>query len=67
MKTEQAAAGCYDPAYEHDACGVAFVADLRRPASHRVVSLGLTDLRQRGEAQAEDHRRMQTDSFGCHL
>ena len=27
--------GCYDPAFEHDACGVAFVADLQRPASHR--------------------------------
>jgi len=36
--------GCYDPAFEHDACGVAFVADLKRPASHRVVSLGLTAL-----------------------
>ena len=44
MTTEQEAAGCYDPAYEHDACGVAFVADLRRPASHRVVTLGLTAL-----------------------
>jgi glutamate synthase (NADPH/NADH) large chain len=36
--------GVYDPAYEHDACGVAFVADLQRPASHRVVDLGLTAL-----------------------
>ncbi|MGA3352175.1 MAG: glutamate synthase large subunit [Acidimicrobiales bacterium] len=36
--------GCYEPAFEHDACGVAFVADLARPASHRVVSLGLTAL-----------------------
>ena len=36
--------GCYDPAFEHDACGVAFVADLRHPASHRVVGLGLTAL-----------------------
>ncbi len=36
--------GCYDPSFEHDACGVAFVADLHRPASHRVVGLGLTAL-----------------------
>ena len=36
--------GCYDPAFEHDACGVAFVVDLERPASHRVVTLGLTAL-----------------------
>ena len=37
-------ASCYDPAFEHDSCGVAFVVDLERPASHRVVSLGLTAL-----------------------
>ena len=36
--------GCYDPAFEHDSCGVAFVVDLKRPASHRVVELGLTAL-----------------------
>ncbi len=35
---------CYDPAFEHDSCGVAFVVDLKRPASHRVVALGLTAL-----------------------
>jgi len=44
MTRRQTAAGCYDPAYEHDACGVAFVVDLQRPASHRVVALGLTAL-----------------------
>jgi glutamate synthase (NADPH/NADH) large chain len=44
MTRRQAVAGCYDPAYEHDACGVAFVVDLERPASHRVVNLGLTAL-----------------------
>ena len=31
MTTRQDAVGCYDPAYEHDSCGVAFVADLHRP------------------------------------
>ncbi|GIG62762.1 glutamate synthase [Longispora fulva] len=35
--------GLYDPANEHDACGVAFVADLRG-ASHDVVSKGLSAL-----------------------
>jgi len=44
MTTKQDAVGCYDPAYEHDSCGVAFVVDLQRPASHRVVRLGLTAL-----------------------
>ncbi|MFZ2058821.1 MAG: glutamate synthase large subunit [Acidimicrobiales bacterium] len=44
MTRKQSVTGCYDPAYEHDACGVAFVVDLERPASHRVVTLGLTAL-----------------------
>ncbi|HEX2415487.1 MAG TPA: glutamate synthase central domain-containing protein, partial [Thermoleophilaceae bacterium] len=40
----QAARGLYDPSYEHDACGVAFVARLRAPASHEVVLRALTAL-----------------------
>src|SRR6185295_3168475 len=34
----------YDPAYEHDACGVAFIADLRGGRSHDVVAKGLSAL-----------------------
>jgi glutamate synthase domain-containing protein 2/glutamate synthase domain-containing protein 1/glutamate synthase domain-containing protein 3 len=37
----RAARGLYDPTYEHDACGVAFVARLGAPASHEVVSRAL--------------------------
>jgi len=44
MTTTTGAAGCYDPAYEHDSCGVAFVADLKHRASHGVVTLGLNAL-----------------------
>ncbi len=36
--------GLYDPAYEHDACGVAFVAQLSGTASHDIVAKGLTAL-----------------------
>ncbi|MDT5034611.1 MAG: glutamate synthase large chain, partial [Actinoplanes sp.] len=36
--------GLYDPAYEHDACGVAFVADLHGQRSHDVVAKGLSAL-----------------------
>ncbi|HEY5272934.1 MAG TPA: glutamate synthase large subunit [Acidimicrobiales bacterium] len=36
--------GLYDPRFEHDACGVAFLADLKRPPSHELVDLGLTAL-----------------------
>ncbi len=49
-------AGLYDPAYEHDACGVAFVADLHGRRDHRVVAAGLTALRRldhRGARGAE--------------
>ena len=36
----------YDPTREHDACGVGFVADLRRPPSHRTVLRGIELLRR---------------------
>jgi glutamate synthase (NADPH/NADH) large chain len=51
-----AAGGLYDPAFEHDACGVAFVADLHGRVSHRIVEQALTalhNLDHRGAAGAE--------------
>ncbi|HEV7823514.1 MAG TPA: glutamate synthase large subunit [Mycobacteriales bacterium] len=51
-----AAQGLYDPANEHDACGVAFVVDARGRRSHRIVSQGLTalhNMEHRGAAGAE--------------
>ena len=48
--------GLYDPAHEHDACGVAFVATLTGVASHDIVAKALTALRNldhRGAAGAE--------------
>src|SRR5256885_424590 len=36
--------GLYDPAYEHDACGGAFVADMSGRRSHDVVAKGLAAL-----------------------
>ncbi len=38
--------GLYDPSLEHDACGLGFVADLHRPASHEVVAMGIEILRR---------------------
>src|SRR5262245_47672910 len=46
----------YDPGFEHDACGVAFVADLYGRASHRIIEQALTalhNLDHRGAAGAE--------------
>ncbi|HEV7209949.1 MAG TPA: glutamate synthase subunit alpha, partial [Mycobacteriales bacterium] len=37
--------GLYDPAQEHDACGVAFVVDVQGRAGHDIVRHGLTALR----------------------
>jgi glutamate synthase (NADPH) large chain len=50
------AKGLYDPSYEHDACGVALVADLHGRRSHDVIARGLTALRRldhRGARGAE--------------
>ena len=50
------AQGLYDPRFEHDACGVAFVATLTGEASHDIVRQALTALRNldhRGAAGAE--------------
>ncbi|WP_321777899.1 glutamate synthase large subunit [Sulfurimonas sp.] len=48
--------GLYDPEFEHDACGVGFVAHLKGKASHDIVSKGLTllaNLEHRGAVGAE--------------
>ncbi|HEX9507879.1 MAG TPA: hypothetical protein VF947_05695, partial [Myxococcales bacterium] len=45
--------GLYDPAFEHDACGLGFVATLDRGASREVVSQALqilSNLTHRGAA-----------------
>ncbi|PVZ14196.1 glutamate synthase large subunit [Actinomycetospora cinnamomea] len=54
--TGRRAEGLYDPAHEHDACGVAFVADIAGRRDHRTVSRGLTaliNLEHRGARGAE--------------
>jgi glutamate synthase (NADPH/NADH) large chain len=40
------ARGLYDPSLERDACGLGFVADLRRPPTHDVVQKGVEILRR---------------------
>src|SRR4051812_43658198 len=50
------AQGLYDPSYEHDACGVAFVARLDGVATHEAVERALTaleNLEHRGAAGAD--------------
>ncbi|MCL4449102.1 MAG: glutamate synthase large subunit [Actinobacteria bacterium] len=48
--------GLYDPRFEHDSCGVAFVADLSGHPSHDIVQKGLSavcNLEHRGASGAE--------------
>ena len=50
------AVGLYDPANEHDACGVAMVATLNKVATHEIIAKGLVALRNlehRGASGAE--------------
>ncbi len=35
------AQGLYDPAHEHDACGVGFVCNIKNRKSHEIVQQGL--------------------------
>ncbi|MBI5164249.1 MAG: glutamate synthase large subunit, partial [Magnetospirillum sp.] len=37
--------GLYDPRYEHDACGVGFIVDIKNRKSHDIVSDGLSILK----------------------
>src|SRR4051794_6750299 len=51
-----AAQGLYDPRFEHDACGVGFVVDMKGRKSHSIVEQALTAvccLNHRGAAGAE--------------
>ncbi len=51
-----AAAGLYDPRFEHDACGVSFVVDIKGRRSHDIVSRGLgalCNMEHRGATGAE--------------
>ncbi|GIT16476.1 MAG: hypothetical protein CM1200mP38_1330 [Dehalococcoidia bacterium] len=36
--------GLYDPRFEHDACGVGMVANIKGIASHSIIKLGLENL-----------------------
>ena len=51
-------AGLYDPAFEHDACGVAMVVDMHGRRSRDIVDHAITallNLEHRGAAGAEPH------------
>ncbi len=45
MRKAPPAQGLYDPTHEHDACGVAFVVDIKGRKSHGIVEKAITILR----------------------
>ena len=50
--------GLYDPAFEHDGCGIGFVVNIKGKASHRIVEQALTilhNLDHRGACLAEHY------------
>ena len=52
------AQGLYDPRFEHDACGVGFVVNVKGVKSHEVVEKGiraLKNLEHRGASGTEAH------------
>jgi glutamate synthase (NADPH) large chain len=56
--TRSTGTGLYDPRFEHDACGVAFVVDMHGRRSHDMVQKALTalhNLDHRGATGAEDN------------
>lgn len=55
---EQKRQGLYDPAFEHDACGVGFIANIKGKTSHNTVRQGLTMLCR------QEHRGGQVEESG---
>jgi glutamate synthase (NADPH/NADH) large chain len=56
MQTPHGPFGLYDPRFEHDSCGVSFVANIKGVRSHELVRTGLvalTNLEHRGATGAE--------------
>ncbi len=50
--------GLYDPAYEHDSCGVGFVVDIKGRKSHQIINNALTVLKNlihRGACGCEEN------------
>ena len=56
--------GLYDPRFEHDACGIGFVAHVEGRRSHRVLEMGLEALRNHAHRGAVADDRKTGDGAG---
>jgi len=55
---ENKLAGLYDPSFEHDACGIGFVANIKGNKSHKIISDALTvleNMEHRGACGCENN------------
>ena len=58
MPVQDRHAGLYDPSFEHDACGIGFVANIKGNKSHQVISDALTvleNMEHRGACGCENN------------
>ncbi len=58
------AQGLYDPRFEHDACGIGFVAHIEGRRSHKVLQMGLEALRNHAHRGAVADDRKTGDGAG---
>ncbi|MCB0137716.1 MAG: hypothetical protein KDD75_21610, partial [Caldilineaceae bacterium] len=56
--------GLYNPRFEHDACGIGFVAHVEGRRSHRVLEMGLEALRNHAHRGAVADDRKTGDGAG---
>ena len=56
------AQGLYDPAHEHDACGVGFVVDIKGRKSHGIVTQALTVLNLAEPDEERFYKRMRSET-----
>ena len=64
IKGFPAAAGLYDPRWEHDACGVAFYVDIKGRKSHEIIAQGLKALKNLGHRGASGYEKTTGDGAG---
>jgi glutamate synthase (NADPH/NADH) large chain len=58
MPVDNRHAGLYDPSFEHDACGIGFVANIKGNKSHQIISDALTvleNMEHRGACGCENN------------
>jgi glutamate synthase (ferredoxin) len=58
------AQGLYDPAHEHDACGIGFVVNIKGRKSHEIVSQSLTILNNMSHRGGAGYERNSGDGAG---